>query len=172
MKDYEKVQKLEKDLFYLKELTNNHVADLKGWDLRMDHEKAKFDSFVVTYNTVVEKKQILFKNLEERIKIIEEQLENATNQVTINAHPGKVQCQFCNVWYSEKGIESHEKSCGMNPEIIEEKPEKAIEKIEKIINGNGKKKEEDQLEETDLEKLLAAKEEIEKKLAELKEEGD
>lgn len=153
----------------MKELVNNHKADLNGWDIRMDHEKDKFDSFVITYNKVVEKKQILFKNLNERIEIITEQLGLAEKKVKENAHPGKVQCEFCNVWYSEKGIDSHQKTCGMNPSVIEEKPEKAIEKIEKIIITNGKKKEDEQLEEDNIQKLLDAKAEIEKKLEQLKE---
>lgn len=163
MKDYEKIALLEKKKFQLQEMFNQHRADLAGWDHRMVVEEQRFKEFKANYNAIATKKQELFARVKKELADIEKKLGTSKEEQIKSAHikSGDAQCQYCFHWFNKNGLASHEKACGMNPEVQAKKPEKALEKITDMVeNGDHMELEDDQLD-----MLKEAKALIESKLA-------
>jgi DNA repair exonuclease SbcCD ATPase subunit len=136
MKDYEKVAELEKKRLRLIDDRNAFNADVNGLIQRMAHEKEIFDQKMEFFNHALTERQKVLRNVESRITQIETDLNISKTSQVDNAHKkvGHERCQYCFQWFNKNGLASHEKHCGMNPDVIEKKPEKAAEKIEAMID--------------------------------------
>lgn len=115
MKDYEKVQELEKELFTITEDIAFHKATLNAFDASIKEKKATYEVMLSDYNDKVARFQIALTSMEKRKAEITRQLEGAIktqhDNVVLKESVGKEQCPHCAKWY--KDLSRHK--CKLEP---------------------------------------------------------